>query len=69
MRNQNGKAPEIELLMAQSLVATGKYDEAAQALRDYVKNHGDRPDAAKAKRWLDKLMADGKVAKNSKAKQ
>ena len=26
--------------------------------------YGDRPDAAKAKRWLDRLVADGKVAKN-----
>jgi outer membrane protein assembly factor BamD (BamD/ComL family) len=60
----NGKAPEIELLEAQALVTTGKFDEAAQALRDYLKNHGDRPDAAKAKRWLDRLVADGKVAKN-----
>jgi hypothetical protein len=64
LAKSNGKAPEIELLMAQSLVATGKYDEAALALRDYVKNHGDRPDATKAKRWLDRLVADGKVAKN-----
>jgi Flp pilus assembly protein TadD len=64
LSSSNGKAPEIELLVAQSQVATGKYDEAAAALRDYVKNHGDRPDAAKAKRWLDRLVADGKVAKN-----
>jgi Flp pilus assembly protein TadD len=64
LTKSNGKAPEIELLVAQSQVATGKYDEAAQALRDYLKNHGDRPDAAKAKRWLDRLVADGKVAKN-----
>ncbi len=64
LAKSGGKAPEIELLVAQSLVATGKYDEAAAALRDYVKNHGDRPDAAKAKRWLDRLVADGKVAKN-----
>ncbi|HEY2821845.1 MAG TPA: tetratricopeptide repeat protein [Candidatus Acidoferrum sp.] len=64
LAKSNGKAPDIELLVAQSLVATGKYDEAAQGLRDYVKNHGDRPDAAKAKRWLDRLVADGKVAKN-----
>jgi len=64
LTNSNGKAPEIELLLAQSLVATGKFDEAAQALRDYIKNHGDRPDVAKAKRWLDRLVADGKVAKN-----
>lgn len=64
LSSSNGKAPEIELLVAQSQVATGKYDEAAVALRDYVKNHSDRPDAAKAKRWLDRLVADGKVAKN-----
>jgi tetratricopeptide (TPR) repeat protein len=59
----NGKAPEIELLVAQSLTAVGKYDEAAQALRDFLKNHGDRPEAAKARRWLDRLVADGKVKK------
>jgi Flp pilus assembly protein TadD len=64
LTSSNGKAPEIELLLAQSLVATGKYDEAAVALRDYLKNHSDRPDAAKAKRWLDRLVADGKVSKN-----
>ena len=64
LAKSNGKAPDIELLVAQSLVAIGKYDEAALALRDYVKNHGDRPDSAKAKRWLDRLVADGKVAKN-----
>jgi len=64
LAKSGGKAPETELLVAQSLVATGKYDEAAAALRDYLKNHGDRPDAAKAKRWLDRLVADGKVAKN-----
>jgi hypothetical protein len=64
LTKSNGKAPEIELLLAQSLVATGKYDDAARALRDYVTNHSDRPDAAKAKRWLDRLVADGKVAKN-----
>ena len=29
LAKSNGKAPEIELLVAQSLVATGKYDEAA----------------------------------------
>lgn len=64
LAKSGGKSPDIELLMAQSLVATGKYEEAAQALRDYLKNHADRPDAAKAKRWLDRLVADGKVAKN-----
>ena len=64
LEKSNGKAPEIALLEAQALVTTGKFDEAAQVLRDYLKNHGDRPDAAKAKRWLDRLAADGKIAKN-----
>ncbi len=64
LEKSNGKAPEIALLEAQALVSTNKYDEAAQVLRDYLKNHGDRADAAKAKRWLDRLAADGKIAKN-----
>ncbi|HEY1923880.1 MAG TPA: tetratricopeptide repeat protein [Candidatus Acidoferrum sp.] len=63
LTKSNGKAPEIELLVAQSLTASGKYDEAGQALRDFLKNHGDRPEAAKARRWLDRLVADGKIAK------
>jgi thioredoxin-like negative regulator of GroEL len=64
LEKSNGKAPEIALLEAQALVSTNKYDEAAAVLRDYLKNHGDRSDAAKAKRWLDRLAADGKIAKN-----
>jgi tetratricopeptide (TPR) repeat protein len=59
----NGKAPEIELLVAQSLTAAGKYEEAAEALRDFLKSHGDRPEAATARRWLERLTADGKLAK------
>ncbi len=63
LAKSNGKAPEIELLVAQSLTATGKYSEAAQALRNFLKNNPNRPEAAKARRWLDRLEADGKVAK------
>ena len=59
----NGKAPEIELLVAQSLTAAGKYDEAGQTLRDFIKNHRDRPEAATARRWLERLTADGKLSK------
>jgi tetratricopeptide (TPR) repeat protein len=59
----NGKAPEIELLVAQSLTAAGKYQEAGEALRDFLKSHGDRPEAATARRWLERLTADGKLAK------
>jgi tetratricopeptide (TPR) repeat protein len=60
----NGKAPEIALLVAQSLTAVGRYNDAAQMLRDYLKNHNDRPEAATAKRWLDRLSADGKITRN-----
>jgi Tfp pilus assembly protein PilF len=63
LTGSNGKAPEIALLVAQSLTAAGKYDEAGQTLRDFIKNYGDRPDAATARRWLERLTADGKLAK------
>jgi len=61
LASSNGKAPEVELLLAQSLTAVGRYDDAAQTLRAFIKNHGDRPEAATARRWLDRLTADGKV--------
>jgi Tfp pilus assembly protein PilF len=63
LNGSNGKAPEIELLLAQSLTAAGKYEDAGQALRDFLKNHGDRPEAATARRWLERLTSDGKLAK------
>ena len=50
-----GRAAEIALLVAQSLTAVGRYDDAAQMLREFVKEHGERPEAATAKRWLQKL--------------
>jgi predicted Zn-dependent protease len=58
-----GKAPEIELLVAQSLTAVGRYEESATTLRDFLKNHGNRPEAATAKKWLDRLTASGKIKK------
>jgi tetratricopeptide (TPR) repeat protein len=58
-----GKAPEIELLVAQSLTAVGRYEDSATALRDFIKNHGDRPEAATARKWLDRLTASGKLRK------
>jgi Tfp pilus assembly protein PilF len=57
----NGKAPQIELLVAQSLTAVGRYEDAAQALRGFLKNHGDRSEAATARRWLDGLVKNGKI--------
>jgi tetratricopeptide (TPR) repeat protein len=60
----NGKAPQIELLVAQSLTAVGKYEDAAQALRDFLKRYGDRPEASTARRWLDGLAKNGKIRAN-----
>jgi Flp pilus assembly protein TadD len=57
LAESKGKAPEIALLVAQSLTAVGRYDDAAQTLREFVKEHDERPEAATAKRWLQKLTA------------
>jgi Flp pilus assembly protein TadD len=59
-----GKGPQIELLVAQALTAVGRYEDSAQALREFLKNHSDRPEATKARRWLDKMAMDGKIRKD-----
>jgi Flp pilus assembly protein TadD len=61
LTESNGKAPQIELLVAQSLTAVGKYEDAAQSLRDFLKRYGDRPEAPTARRWLDGLAKNGKI--------
>lgn len=61
LNGSHGAAPDLELLFAQSLTAVGKYDEAAQTLRTFLKNHPKDPSADKAKRWLERLAADGKI--------
>jgi len=60
----NGKDPRVELLVAKSLTAVGQYEDAAQSLRDLVKRYGDRPEAATAQRYLDRLRNDGKIHSN-----
>lgn len=60
----NGKAPEIALLVAQSLTALGRYEDAAQTLREFLKVHADHPEAATARRWLQGLAANGKIRTN-----
>jgi len=55
------RAPEIELLVAQSLTAIGRYEDAAQGLREFVRDHPDRREAATARRWLAGLAASGKI--------
>ena len=61
LTESNGKAPQIELLVAQSLTAVGRYDDAAQTLREFLKRHGDSPEAPTARRWLDGLTKNGKT--------
>jgi tetratricopeptide (TPR) repeat protein len=60
----NGKDPRIGLLLAKSLTAVGQYEDAAQKLRDVVKRYHDRPEAATAQRYLDRLKNDGKINSN-----
>jgi Tfp pilus assembly protein PilF len=57
----NGKAPEIALLVAQSLTAVRRYEEAAQMLRDFLRDHPDRREAATAQRWLERLTTSAKI--------
>ncbi|MGC1618733.1 MAG: tetratricopeptide repeat protein [Candidatus Acidiferrum sp.] len=60
----NGKAPEIALLVAQSLTAVGRYEDAAQILRDFLKDHADHREAATARRWLQAMAVNGKIRAN-----
>jgi tetratricopeptide (TPR) repeat protein len=64
LAESHGASPEIELLVAQSLTAVGRYEDAAQTLRDYLKNHPKDAGAATARKWLDRLAADGKIRPN-----
>jgi Tfp pilus assembly protein PilF len=64
LEESRGAAPELELLVAQSLTAVGRYEDSAQALRDYLKNHPKEAGASNARRWLDRLAADGKIRRN-----
>lgn len=64
LAQSNGKEPEMALLLAQSLTAVGQYDEAAQTLREFLRDHGDRPESATARRWLEQLKANGKIRPN-----
>ena len=60
----NGRAPEIALLVAQSLTAVGRYGDAAQTLRAFLRDHSDFPEAATARRWLGQLSSSGKLRTN-----
>jgi Flp pilus assembly protein TadD len=64
LTESHGAAPEIELLLAQSLTAVGKYEDSAQTLREFLKHHPDAAGAATARRWLERLAADGKIRRD-----
>lgn len=57
----HGSVPQAELLFAQCLTATGRYEDSAQVLREFLKNSPQSPEAATARRWLDGLAANGKI--------
>ena len=59
-----GKAPQVELLLAKTQTAVGKFEDAAQSLRDFLKHYADRPEAPTARRYLDRLATDGKIRGN-----
>lgn len=61
LQKSNGKAPEIALLVAQSLTAIGRYEDAAQLLRQFLQDHPDRPEVVTVRRWLDQLTASGNL--------
>ncbi len=56
-----GTSPQTELLLAQCLTAAGRYDDAANVLRDFLLGNKQGPDAATARDWLNRLSADGKI--------
>jgi len=57
----HGPNPQVELLLAQCLTAVGRYEDAAQVLREFLKNNADSVDAGTARRWLAGLAANGKI--------
>jgi Flp pilus assembly protein TadD len=57
----NGQAPQVDLLVAQALTAVGRFEDAAQVLREMLKRHPDGTEAATARRFLERMAADGKI--------
>ena len=55
-----GTVPQVDLLLARSLTAVGRYDDSARVLREFLQTHSG-PAAATARHYLDRLIADGKV--------
>jgi Flp pilus assembly protein TadD len=64
LARSNGNAPAIALLVAQSLTAVGRYEDAAEMLREFLRDHANLQEAATAHRWLEQLTANGKIRSN-----
>ena len=63
LSQSHGSQPEVELLIAQSQTAVGKFEDSADTLRTFLRTHPNDKGAATARRWLDRLVADGKIRK------
>jgi tetratricopeptide (TPR) repeat protein len=63
LAQSHGSEPAVELLVAQAQTAVGRYEDSAETLRSFLKNHPNDKGAATARRWLDRLAADGKILK------
>ena len=57
----NGQVPQVDLLVAEALVAVGRFDDSANVLRDVLKNHAGSPESVTARRYLDRLKSDDKI--------
>jgi tetratricopeptide (TPR) repeat protein len=57
LADANGRAPGISLLVAQALTVNGQFGEAEEILKAFLREHGDRPEAQRARRWVEKLEA------------
>lgn len=64
LRESDGKAPEIELLVAQAQTSVGRYEDSAQTLRAFLRNHPNHQQATVARRWLDRLQQAEKIRNN-----
>ncbi|HLK03143.1 MAG TPA: tetratricopeptide repeat protein [Candidatus Acidoferrum sp.] len=63
LSQSHGGEPSVELLIAQAQTAVGKFEDSAETLRTFLRLHPNDKGAANARRWLDRLIADGKVRK------
>ena len=61
LKGSRGQAPEITMVVAASLTALGQYEESAAMLREFLAQHPDLPEAARAQRWVKYLKENGKI--------